>query len=326
MTGAQQCKILHKKIREEDPLSTRRALRYVAAILETRKVGIGFACIQIIGRFSKALKGGALKKVFVILMIGVVGLVVSCQVEYPEPPELILPEDGITFQNQVPAFIWNSVDGQGEYIIKITKNLLLDKEVLVEDTVEDTSYTLPYAIYTAAENGTCAWSVAYLGENGEPSWSASRTFTIENSKNIEKTVSELLYDSYFPMDTGYEWVYKTTVIGWWGMDDWWIEDVYTVSVKIDSITKLENDWVKYYLNNDYFIDVGKEVKTNGVEISIFNDSVTISTQTYLSERNYFEIERVKGVGVVYQYSYYENYIYFDSLKFFRKGDTIWRYP
>ena len=265
-------------------------------------------------------------KVFIagwLLVLGIIG----CQreEEFPQAPILNSPQDGAVFQDQAPVFIWQSVDEATEYIIRISKDSFTDGDLLVEDTLADTTYAMPQNVFESADTGTYTWAVACLLEDEEPCWSESRTFQIENQ--IEETVAQRLYSTYFPMDVDYEWVYEREVLYWDDSGDLepYYSEEYEVTVKVDSMTVLKDGWVIFHLNSDFFLDVGNDVLTNGYKIVINDDADTISTDTYQGDFGRFkEMKRTKGLGVVYQREgCYEESI--DHLKYFRKGDTIWRY-
>lgn len=262
-----------------------------------------------------------------LLVLGTIG----CQreEEFPQAPILISPEDGGVFTDQAPVFIWQSVEEATEYIIRISKDSFTDGDFLVEDTLVDTTYAMPQNLFESTENGIYLWAVSSLSEDRDLLWSKTRTIQIERT---EKTVAELLYDTYFPMDTGYEWVYERDKWRWYGLDDIWLEAVETVTVKVDSVTEMDDGWVVFHLNNSFYFDVENQLITNGNHVAIFDCQDTISTDSYRTRREdipYNEIQRTKGIGVVTQlYSEGNDYggiIWYDSLKNYCKADTIWRY-
>ena len=277
-----------------------------------------------------------------LLVLGIIG----CQgeEEFPQAPILISPQDGAVFTDQAPVFVWQSLEEATEYIIRISKDSIPDGDLLVEDTLADTTYAMPQNVFESADTGTYAWAVTCLWEDEEPCWSESPTFQIENQ--IEETVAERLYNTFFPMDTGYEWVYVEEE-WYWDTEEEWCTDIYDICIKVKSITPLENGWFCYKLEGGTFTDVGDSIITNGDAIVLNWNLDTIPTTPppgYYNHKEDLEIQRLGntltfslwgygedrreiGLGVVYQFRV-EGYYgpgYIDRLKYFRKGDTIWRF-
>ena len=165
-------------------------------------------------------------------------------------------------------------------------------------------------------------------------------------------VSEVdLDETYFPLDTGYEWTYERRSPAWSG------SRYDTLSIRVRSAIEQSDGWLRFHLEGGSFEDVGNPVMINNDQVIIFegldtvalipeatdNDpsseiSVGYTGDTLNLSRIYYEdlyyysysTRRLKGVGVIFQeYSQYtevyDEESYMDRLLYFRKGDTIWRY-
>ncbi len=95
-----------------------------------------------------------------------------------QTPMLIIPEDGDTFYITPPKFVWHSSIGANSYVVRIVKGAFFTGEVIVEDTLEDTTYTLPQEDFEIALNSDYVWSVAPLSPQGGLTWREFWEFTL----------------------------------------------------------------------------------------------------------------------------------------------------
>lgn len=117
-----------------------------------------------------------------LLILGAMILALwGCQREFPQAPILISPEDGEVFTDQAPTFIWQSVEETTEYIIRISKDSFTEGAVLVEDTLEDTTYTMTDNIFQQLSTGSYEWAVAPLPAEDELLWSEVWSFSVDKS-------------------------------------------------------------------------------------------------------------------------------------------------
>lgn len=112
-----------------------------------------------------------------LLVLGIIG----CQREFPQATILISPQDGAVFTDQAPVFVWQSVEEATEYIIRISKDSFTDGVVLVEDTLEDTTYTMTDNIFQQLSTGSYEWAVAPLPVEDELLWSEVWSFSVDKS-------------------------------------------------------------------------------------------------------------------------------------------------
>jgi hypothetical protein len=105
----------------------------------------------------------------------------GCQREFPQAPILISPEDGAFFTDEPPTFIWGSEDAADSYVLRICKDSFTEGVVLVEDTLEDTTYTMTDNIFQQLSTGSYEWAVAPLPVEDELLWCEVWTFNVDKS-------------------------------------------------------------------------------------------------------------------------------------------------
>jgi hypothetical protein len=291
-------------------------------------------------------------------MIVVVGLIVSCQVEYPEPPELISPQDGAVFDILPPTFIWSRENSLDNYVIRIAKDNFLTGEIIVDDTLEDTIYHMSENDFEIALNADYFWSVAPLDAQGGVTWREFRKLT------LNKPIPELNLDTtYFPFGLNYNWSYETYTLH----EEWtwpYPDTTYdTIAWEVVDSLLLGNEWRFILQNDESFLDTVfirgskififgewlplKPVTGNygsGIKVGYRKDTLYVTSHTagsYMWDETltaYWECDqsysRIKGIGLIYEDSYYHEvfgqngstWTYWkSSLLYFCKGtDTVWR--
>ncbi|MBD3285061.1 hypothetical protein GF359_01685 [candidate division WOR-3 bacterium] len=175
-------------------------------------------------------------------------LITGCEEELPQPVTLISPEDGTVFSSSPLTFIWTEGELTQTYVIRIVKDAFFTGEVIVEDTLDDTTYTLSQEDFEIALNADYVWSVALLGAQGGLTWREFRSFTLDKLMPILD-----LDTTYFPYGLNNQWVYERHV---WGYEfttypddpgrDWDYYDTVSISVN-DSLFGI-NGWT-FYLNS-----------------------------------------------------------------------------
>lgn len=105
----------------------------------------------------------------------------SFEIDRPEPPDsvLISPQDGSVFDNQPPVFLWHSFEGANGYVLRVVRDSFMLGELLVEDTLNDTTYTMTKNMFEGAVNGNYVWAVAPIIHDDKIGWWEFRTFSIE---------------------------------------------------------------------------------------------------------------------------------------------------
>jgi len=283
----------------------------------------------------------------------------------PEPaPLMISPEDGAVFDVARPGFVWHKVNSASSYVIRIVKDAFFTGELLIEDTLTDTAYTMSQNDFEVALNADYVWSVAPLYSEGGPTWREFRGLT------FNKPMPALDLDTtYFPLGMGYEWTYQRHI---WGADysdpddpDPPVWDYYdTITLRVADSVFGVNGW-EFHLEGYLFHDTGDTVYIFGNRVLVFNEekiplnptatgeiepnqgveiiyrSDTLQLSYKLSETwepiggswSQRTASRIKGVGVVTQLSESSSYGHgwskesntVDTLLYFVKGqDTIWR--
>jgi len=114
----------------------------------------------------------------------------------PSAPQLISPEDGAVFETNPPIFIWSFDSLTAGCVIRI----YAESSTTLEDTLQDTAYTMSIEMFDTLENGTYSWAAANLSKLGELFWSNSRTFILNKPVDLDTT--------YFPLGVGYEWCFQ----------------------------------------------------------------------------------------------------------------------
>lgn len=160
------------------------------------------------------------------ILAGLMLIFSICQQEEPEAPTLISPEDGAVFDTIPPTFVWSSDSLADDYMIRI----YTDSTTELEDTLQDTTYTMSNDLFETLTIGTYTWAAATLSTSDEPLWSESRTFIID--KPEPGTLD--LDTTYFPFGLGYEWCYERHDWGYNAyvdpVEEWDTTYIYTIKV------------------------------------------------------------------------------------------------
>lgn len=278
----------------------------------------------------------------------------------PEP-FLISPEDGAVFDVSAPVFNWYKAPEASSYVIRIVKDAFFSGVVIVEDTVTDTTYTMPAEDFVGSLNSDYVWGVGVLGSSEGITWRGLRSF------ELDKPAIDLDLDTtYFPFGLDYSWTYETYSWYYYWEAPYPPEEEYdTVTITVTDSIFGESGWI-FYLNGS-FRDVGDTVSILGNKVFLYDsewisinpkigdydagiavnyedDTACISRHTsghYLWDDfldAYWSCDRsvlrLKGIGVVFEeYSYNdrwgesgeEAWYNSSSLLYFCKGtDTIWR--
>ncbi|TKJ44291.1 hypothetical protein CEE36_00690 [candidate division TA06 bacterium B3_TA06] len=182
----------------------------------------------------------------------------------PSPPILISPEDSAVFETNPPTFIWGFDSLAKSCVIRISTG----STTILQDTLEDTTYTMSIEMFDTLENGIYLWAVANLSKLDELFWCNSRTFILNKPVDLDTT--------YFPFGRGYEWCYEKHHYGYRDPDspedttglEWDNYDTTTLGI---TDSTWEGDTLVF--GPDWFYCI---------EPRIWQDSIRIHTGSYFS--------------------------------------------
>lgn len=92
---------------------------------------------------------------------------------------LISPRDGEIYSTSPPEFVWKTYDTQKGYLLRVARENFLSGDVLIQDSLTDTTYSTPDTVFNNAPNGNYIWSVTPIPDTGKLFWWEFRSFTIE---------------------------------------------------------------------------------------------------------------------------------------------------
>ncbi|MBA7596091.1 hypothetical protein ES703_03060 [subsurface metagenome] len=210
---------------------------------------------------------------YLIIAVLIMSILPYCEEDTGEPTEeplLIEPQDSTVFALEPPLFIWHSYSSAEGYVIHISKDDFILGELLLEDTLEDTTYSMPENVFEWVLNGDYIWSVAPLIGSDRVGWWEFRSFS------IDKPPLELSLDStYFPLGLDYEWTYERHS---WGSHydiegeyEW--DEIDTITITVADSTREEDTWV-FYLEGGAFRD-GTPFSYQGDTIHIFRTQILV---------------------------------------------------
>lgn len=270
------------------------------------------------------------------ILVGI-AVIIGCQREEPQAPELIAPEDGAVFDTDPPTFIWSSEEYAYDYVIRIYMGSSTD----IQDTLADTTYAMSKNLFETLLNGTYNWAAAAMSEEGELFWSESRSFVID--KPAEPQGLDL-DTTYFPFGMGYEWCYEKKKLFSEDSKD-------TVAVIVVDSFWIDNT-LFFKLEGGSFFDVGNSVEIGDGKIKAFDETINLLPEeqsSYLWIRYYgdtlymftgdepypdywedWSVYRIKAIGLIHQIYYWQD-VYentsggdrYSLLWFYNGQDTVW---
>ena len=194
----------------------------------------------------------------------------GCGKEVDEEPLLIAPEDGAVFDLKAPVFVWHSYGGVDAYVLHVSKDAFIIGELLLEDTLVDTTYAMPEEIFEWALNGDYIWSVASLIDSDKVGWWEFRSFS------IDKPPLKLSLDStYFPLGLDYQWVYERHGCGYYydPTQEYDYDNYDTITICVTDSAAETNDW-RFVIGGGSFRD-GTPFSSEGDTIYVFWSRVLV---------------------------------------------------
>lgn len=180
--------------------------------------------------------------------------------DFDWPPKLILPFNNDLYVTY-PRFIWSSHPLAKSYLLRICKKPFPDGEILLEDTLHDTTYEFSLNDWKRTSSGEYLWSVAPLPTYTEQVWSEPRCFLLTKEFDLDTT--------YYPLGFGYEWCYEK--YSYWYHWDAWDGDQYgasydTINIRVEDSICTSEGWV-FYLSGGGFEDVDSRIENDKIEVS-----------------------------------------------------------
>jgi hypothetical protein len=278
--------------------------------------------------------------------------------EDPSPPVLISPVNGAVFDTVPPTFIWSSDSLSKGYLFRIWT----DSTTEVDESLEDTTYSMPQGSFDGLAEGTYNWAAATISAEGVEFWSETWRLIIERPEPVTD-----LDTTYFPFGRGYEWGFwrRSWGVGItdgesWSYDDtvlytvrvidsFWIEDTLAFVLEtinlhswgwmslslwdLEDTVKICNDKIEVWWKMvDLIPDPG-----NPSFIRYWGDTLEIFSYYWdVHSESGIYIRRLIGIGTISQsffysfcmdippYEYENNYIRDTVLYFYNGQDTVYK--
>jgi hypothetical protein len=138
-----------------------------------------------------------------ILCLGLAAILPGCD-NFPSPaPVLISPGDETEFDSLPPTFVWSKEEVK-EYYLTVFKDSLWSNNILIWDTLENTTFAMSKTDLASTDSGRYVWTVFVKDTlTGRTMYQSPHNF------RIKRFLFPLDLDTtYFPLGLGYEWIYQ----------------------------------------------------------------------------------------------------------------------